>query len=113
MKCPNCNREVGTFNFCPDCGTKIPRSSNDDYEKQVDEFFAALEAASQEDRDEFFRLIEADLNKKKQAKAAEASKTDYQKKVDEFFAELEAASKEDRDEFFRLVEQDLKKKKGQ
>lgn len=63
--CPNCKMSVGNAKFCPECGTKIPQESRSDFKKEIDEFFNALEAASEEERDEFFKLLEQDLNKKK------------------------------------------------
>lgn len=63
--CPNCKMSVGNAKFCPECGTKIPQEPHSDFEKEIDEFFDALEAASEEDRDEFFKLLEQDLKKKK------------------------------------------------
>ena len=63
--CPKCKKAVGDANFCPVCGTKIPKDSDTDLDKKIDEFFEALENASQEDRDGFFKLLEQDLKNNK------------------------------------------------
>lgn len=63
--CPNCKTPVGKAKFCPECGTKIPQESDSDIDKKIDDFFAALEAASEEDRAGFFDLLEQDVKKKK------------------------------------------------
>lgn len=63
--CPKCKTSVGKAKFCPECGTKIPQESDSEIDKKIDEFFAALEAASEEDKDEFFKLLDQDLKKKK------------------------------------------------
>lgn len=63
--CPKCNQSVGNANFCPECGTKIPKD-DPELDKKIDEFFDALENASQEDKDAFFKMLEQDLKKKQQ-----------------------------------------------
>lgn len=63
--CPNCKTAVGSAKFCPECGTKIPQKSRSELDKKIDEFFEALENASEEEKNEFFKLIEQDLKKKK------------------------------------------------
>ena len=66
--CPKCNKNVGDANYCPNCGTKIPKVSDPELDKKIDAFFDALENASQEDRDAFFKMLEEDLKKKKGGK---------------------------------------------
>lgn len=61
--CPKCKVSVGSAKFCPECGTKIVRSKIDE---EIDAFFQALENASPEEKDKFFKLLEEDLKKKKQ-----------------------------------------------
>lgn len=63
--CPNCKMSVGNAKFCPECGTKIQQESASDIDKEIADFFNALENASKEDRDAFFKLLEQDLKKKK------------------------------------------------
>lgn len=64
--CPQCGCKVTPeYNFCPQCGVKLPREAKTDFDKQVEDFFQELENATPEDRDEFFKLIEQDLRKKK------------------------------------------------
>ncbi len=67
--CPKCGFKLDSeYNFCPKCGIEIPHESNAKIEKQIDDFFNALENASEEDRKEFFKLIEQDLKRKKEQK---------------------------------------------
>lgn len=61
-ECPQCKINVGNAKFCPECWTKIPRT---DFETMIDDFFDELARASEEDKNEFFRLLEEDLKKKK------------------------------------------------
>ncbi len=64
--CPKCGFKLETeYNFCPKCGTEIPQASHSNVEKEIDEFFTALENATEEEKDEFFSLLEQDLWRKK------------------------------------------------
>lgn len=65
FECPNCKTFVGNAKFCPECGTKIPQDSRSEIDKKIDDFFEALESASKEEKDAFFKLIEEDLKRKK------------------------------------------------
>lgn len=66
--CPKCGRKLDEeYNYCPKCGFKLPQEEAD-YQQQVDEFFDALESATPEERNEFFKLIEQDLKRKKEQK---------------------------------------------
>ncbi len=66
--CPKCGRKLDAeYNYCPKCGFEIPQSQKD-YKKEIDDFFNALENATEEERNEFFKLIEQDLKNKKEQK---------------------------------------------
>lgn len=64
--CPQCGFKLDSeYNFCPKCGIEIPKKSDSEFDKQIKDFFDALENATEEDRDQFFKLIEQDLKNKK------------------------------------------------
>ncbi len=63
--CPKCGLKLeADYKFCPKCGAQIPQETDADVQRKIDEFFTALENASEEEKDEFFGQLNQDLKKK-------------------------------------------------
>ncbi len=63
--CPKCGLKLeADYKFCPKCGNEIPQETNPELQRQIDDFFAELENASEEEKDAFFGQLNQDLKKK-------------------------------------------------